>query len=409
MVKLPKLLTSLLLCLMAYACPVAVAYAAPSLQLDRPTVSVQQNATFQEKINIAVESNQVQSSDAIIKYVGADLEVTSVTNGGFFPEFSYANDASGTLEIHGYTTTGAVITGNGVLATITFKAKKNSGSSAITYACTGSTNSTNILTTGGQNILTCGQTNQASISFTSAGATNTVTPTATTAPGVTNSPTPTPVPGDNVIPVCASLYSDVSMAVGTPQQVTFTCSGVDSNGYINAAEFIFGDGTSQIVEKNVGSPGSIATTHTYSTIGSLGASCRVRDNTGTYSSVPDNCKKIITIKQATKTTSTSTGTGSSLATPTPTPAVVSLVSETPEPTAEPTIEPTVSPEELTDTVPGSGPNRLWWIIGGLIAIILAILLLKRRGPPPMPPMPPSQPMPPMNPPVDMNQPVQHQV
>lgn len=359
MVKLSKLFQTLLLCFVAYACPVAIAYAAPNLQFDQTNVTVVQNATFQEKVNINVDANLVQSSDAIVSYAGADLEVTSVTSGGFFPEFSYANDASGTLEVHGYSTTGTTITGNGTLAVIVFKAKKGAGSSTMSFSCTGTSTSTNILTTAGQNILACTQLNQAGISYSGS--------TAAT-------PTPTPNPsGQNTVPICASLVSDISSAVGTPLAVTFTCSGVDPGGYLNAAEFIFGDGTRQVIEKNVGSPGSLVTTHTYTTIGALGASCRVRDNDQVYSPVSDNCKKIVTIKQAPKIITVSTRT-----TPysTPTPLVISIISDTPEPTLNPTAYPTtvlpVAPEPPADN------SQLWWIGGGVVAIILAFLLLRRH-------------------------------
>src|SRR5690348_15540610 len=74
--------------------------------------------------------------------------------------------------------------------------------------------------------------------------------TGTNTPTQTPTHTPTPTPS-NSSPYCASLTSDITTANGTPQSVTFTCAGVDPGGLIMAAEFIFGDGTSQTVEKNV--------------------------------------------------------------------------------------------------------------------------------------------------------------
>lgn len=370
------------------------AFATPSLQFDKTSVSVAQNATFQLKVNINVDAHTVLGSDAVINYAGSDLEVVSITNGGFFPEFNSANAASGRLEIHGYTSSiNDSRTGNGVLATIVFKAKKGSGSSAVTFACTGSGNDTNILTTAGQNVLACSQTNTSGISYT--GVTNTSTPTPTTASGST--PTPTQKPTGNTAPNCSSLYTDISSAVGTPQTVTLTCSGTDPGGYLNAAEFVFGDGTTQVVEKNAGSPGSIATAHTYTTIGTLGASCRVRDNDGIWSTIPDSCKKVVSIKPGSTPTPTqarsygdkgvTTTIKVSGPTPTPTRIVVSIISDTPEPTPgvdEGIAEPTLYPEEPVDVDTTASSNRIWWIVGGIIAILLAFLLLRRKGPPPPP-------------------------
>jgi hypothetical protein len=394
---LPKVFSIVIFALFFATAGVSKAFAAPNLQFNKTTVSVAQNATFELKVNIGVDANTVLGSDAIINYAGADLEVVSITNGGFFPEFNSANNATGRLELHGYTSsTNDSRTGNGELATIVFKAKKGSGSSAVTFSCNGSGNDTNILTTSGQNILACAQTNTTGVSYT--GTTNTNTPTPTTPPGSTNTPTPTQKPNGNNAPNCSNLYTNISSAVGTPQQITLTCSGTDAGGYINAAEFVFGDGTTQLVQKNAGSPGSIETTHTYTTIGTLGASCRLRDNDGVFSSIPDSCKKVISIRPGSTPTptqsrsygdkGTTTTTGSSGPTPTPTRIVVSIISDTPEPTQSAegeNVEPTLYPEEEgieTDTAASS--NRIWWIVGGILAILLAFLLLRRKGPPPPP-------------------------
>ena len=123
--KLPVFIKTIVVCLLAYALPMAQAIAAPNLQLNPTGITAVQNNNFQEKIMINVDTNNVLSSDAIVNYAGADLDVVSVTNGGFFPQFSFSNDPSGILEIHGYTTANnSTITGMGTLATIVFKAKK---------------------------------------------------------------------------------------------------------------------------------------------------------------------------------------------------------------------------------------------------------------------------------------------
>ena len=76
--------TIFFLCLFAYAVPLTHAYATPNLLFSPTTVTAQQNGTFQITITLNADTNHVQSSDAIVSYAGADLNVTAVTNGGFF-------------------------------------------------------------------------------------------------------------------------------------------------------------------------------------------------------------------------------------------------------------------------------------------------------------------------------------
>lgn len=394
--RLPQILSIIGFFVFAALLPQSKAYATPSVQFNSTSVSVAQNNTFELKVNIQTDTNTVLGSDAVINFASSDLDIVSIANGGFFPEFGSASNASGRIELHGYTSsTNDSRTGSGVFASIVFKAKKSSGSSAVTFTCTGSGNDTNILTTAGQNILNCAQINTAGISYTGT-PTNTVTPTATTAPGntPTHTPTPTQGAGGNTAPSCSSLYTNISTVTGTPQTITLTCSGTDAGGYLNAAEFVFGDGTSQRVDKNAGSPGSISTSHTYTTIGSLGVTCRMRDNDSVWSSIPDSCKKVVTIKQGATPTptparsygdkgiTTTIGTSATLKiTPTPTRIVVSIISETPEPIVNPIADPTLYPENKGDTTTEESSTNFWWIIGGIIAIILAFLLLRRKGPP----------------------------
>lgn len=384
--KLPKLFLSLLFLTAVLVFP-SSAHAAVRVYFDPTHTSVAQNNEFTVTVKIDAESNQVVGSDAVVSYAAADLDVTAVTTGGYFPEFTNANDAAaGRLEIHGYvTSTYQSKTGAGTLATIKFKVKKGSGSSSITLTCSGSGNDTNVLDISGQNILSCPQVNAVAITYTGA--------------SITNTPTPTQPPGDsgNTVPTCTSLTSNITTATGTPQAVTFTCSGVDPGGIITGYEFTFGDGTKDLVS-------SPMTTHTYTTIGTLGATCRVRDNANAYSGATDSCKRIVTIRPRTNTvattstnTSTSVSTVTKTPTPTPTTAVVALISETPYPTYAPigTTEPLYAADEEISS------DRTWWIIGGAVAVLLAYLLLRRKKkiPPPIPPMPPIivQEMPPAQP------------
>lgn len=111
-------------------------------------------------------------------------------------------------------------------------------------------------------------------------------PTPTPTPPA-STPTPTPVAG-NTNPVCVDLT--VEPATGTvPYTVSLTCVGRDEDGDITAAEFTMPDGSTKLVEQNVGSPGSITTTYTVTTTGAYSFSCRVRDNNNVWIS-SDDCR-----------------------------------------------------------------------------------------------------------------------
>ena len=115
---------------------------------------------------------------------------------------------------------------------------------------------------------------------------NTPTPTPT---GVQNTPTPT---SQSHRPECVNLT--LSPSTGTiPYTTTLTCTGTIVGGDITAAEFTLPDGTTKLVEKNVGNPGSISFDYTVGQSGSLSFSCRVRDNNFNFSSVTDACRKSI--------------------------------------------------------------------------------------------------------------------
>ncbi len=145
------------------------------------------------------------------------------------------------------------------------------------------------------------------------GVQNTPTPTPT---GVQNTPTPTPTGVQNTPtptseahrPECTDLT--LSPSTGTiPYTTTLTCTGTIVGGDITAAEFTLPDGTTKLVEKNVGNPGSISFDYTVGQSGSLSFSCRVRDNNFNFSSVTDACRKSVG----------PTPTGAPTATPSPIP------------------------------------------------------------------------------------------
>lgn len=188
----------------------------------------------------------------------------------------------------------------------------------------------------------------------------TTTPTETPTPTPTSTPTPTPTPtptsAPNTDPTCTGMSA--SPASGdAPLEVTFTCSGVDPDGDITAAEFNFGNGETRLVEKNVGSPGSLSTTYSYSQTGNFGASCRVRDNNFKFSGIPDGCKKTISVG----------GAGAQVTTPTPTTPRQIVEGPTPTPTAAPT--PKVPVSGVGPTVLGAAA-----IGGGLLLLLLGLAL-----------------------------------
>lgn len=206
---------------------------------------------------------------------------------------------------------------------------------------------------------------------------NAQTATPTNTPTSTPTTTPTPTTPTNNAPYCASLTSDITTAIGTPQTVTFTCAGVDPGGDITAAEFTFGDGTAQTISKNVGSPGSISVTHTYNTIGTLGASCRVRDNDQVFSATTGACKRVITIRPKPIGITVPT---SAIISSTPTLAITTTA-PIPEPTID--IQPTLYPEDEPLADGNNSTSRFWWILGAAVSFIIGFLLLRRKKAPPV--------------------------
>lgn len=206
-------------------------------------------------------------------------------------------------------------------------------------------------------------TQACTLAFTLTISTPTPTPTPTSSETPTSTPTPTPTPtptsAANTSPECTGLSASPNSATSAPLTVNFTCSGVDPDGDITAAEFSFGDGQTQLVEKNVGSPGAISISYNYAQNGNFSASCRIRDNNFKFSTIPDSCKKNITIGSGQTTTTTTVVTN---LTPTPTSSQLAQAS----PTAAP-----------TPKVPVSGaPSVLgaFIILGGILVLTLGLAL-----------------------------------
>lgn len=333
--------------------------AAPRLYLEPSTISVKKDQEFSLTLKIDVEDNQSIGSDISLNFAGTDQELVGVDNANFFPEFTWASAASGKIEIHAFSSSiYQTKTGQGTLATLKFRAKKESGSSTLSFECSSSGNNTNILSSEGNNLLACGNLNQTLITYT--------TTTTTTSPSPSPSLSPTPSPSSPATsspkpPICTSLSLDPGTAI-TPKTITLTCHGYDNDSDITSAEFNFGDGTSQSINKNIGGTGSISTTHSYTKSGSLKATCKLKDS----DRVSNECSSSLTLTAPLSAPKPST---KPKASPSPTAQgkVLSLVAE-PSPT--PTPAPTYSPAPTPSTQPASNINpRMLWLILGLAVLV----------------------------------------
>ncbi len=160
--------------------------------------------------------------------------------------------------------------------------------------------------------------------------TQTQTPAATNTPTYTPTPTTTTAPSQNTVPTCSGLTTNVSSSVTAPATITLTCLGVDPDGYVNGAQFTFGDGSSQTLTRNVGSPGSISISHTYNSAGTESLTCMVEDNNSAWS---NSCQATITVNSAITAAPTytyvtyNTPTNTPLPTPTPTYYILSYCNQ----------------------------------------------------------------------------------
>ncbi len=200
-----------------------------------------------------------------------------------------------------------------------------------------------------------------------------VTPSAT--PTVTPSATPTPTNVPDAPPTCSGL-STIPAGGTTPLNVSFACAGNDTDNDITAAEFDFGEGNKLLVEKGIGQFGSITATHTYTRTGTYNVTCRVRDNIQKFSTIPDNCKKVISVRVISAPT---TPTPTKTVAPTSDIAIYTGSTVVPTPTNIPTTPTNVPPP--TAPVSYGSDYAKFWQLGQVITvsiITIAIGLLLRR-------------------------------
>lgn len=143
----------------------ANAQAAPRLYFDPSSQDATIDTEFEVKVQIDVESQSAFGADAIVNFPSGDITVKSVTNGGFFSDFSYAQ-TTGKLEIHGFfSSLYASKSGSGTLAVLKLSSNKNTGAGTLSFTCTSGDDDTQIINTSGTNILSCSSLSTATINY----------------------------------------------------------------------------------------------------------------------------------------------------------------------------------------------------------------------------------------------------
>ena len=221
------------------------------------------------------------------------------------------------------------------LATITFKALADTGTTPTTVIYSAETQATSLGSTDQANEDVLSSTVPATIAIASGGSVPTATPTGTggalptvtttpqplgptTTPTATASSTITPGAGTggttNKIPVCTSLSVDRTTTGTSPLSLTFTASGTDSDGVINKVTFDYGDG----VPVDVTSAGGIGTNtvavqnaHTFNNTGSYVAKATLTDDKSGIS-VVGSCTRTVTVQAAATITSSASANGTPL-------------------------------------------------------------------------------------------------
>ncbi len=281
---------------------------AANLTLESPSTVTEQQ-TFDVHVKIDAGQAFAFGSDATVLYPASDLDLISVTNGGFFSDFYYANSGSDRLELHGFfSTLYEGKSGTGTLATLRFKAKKSQGNGSISFVCAGSGIDTQILTIDGNNILSCSSLHAVTVSYLSPHS-----------PTASFTPTSTPQGSTNKVPVCQSMSINPSSSQTVPITVTVSCKGYDSDNDLVAAEFSFGDGQTKRIDEKRGTNATYTTTHQYTQAGTYILTCKLQDNNAAFSQESPSCKAqfTATVPRVTKTL-----------TPTPSPTIV--ISPTPQ-------------------------------------------------------------------------------
>jgi len=166
-----KLFKSVLFSLAIFMAALLVANpvsAASRLYFEPSSVTAVKDQEFDVNLKIDTEGSSVFGTDAALNYPGSDITLVSVNKGDFFSDLTYASSTTGLLEVHAFfSSLFDVKSGSGTVATLKFKALKDSDSGVIDFTCTGS--ETQIIDSNGSNILSCSSVGSATITYTSSG------------------------------------------------------------------------------------------------------------------------------------------------------------------------------------------------------------------------------------------------
>lgn len=358
---------------------------------------------------------------------GSDLTVSSVTPNAAFISTGWSflvnsHSTSGsttTIDLSGINlgTSGYVAPVGTVVATVTFNVGSSFTGKTISF-----NTSPSIMDSKSTGTDILGAVTNGTYSGT-ASTTSTATPTPTPTPTPTivqaqnqtaqasSTPTPTATPTSapyygTVNPTCTSLTVNPTGGSTSSMNATLSCTGTAPNGYVSGAYFNFGDGATQTVSYNAGSPGTVTTTHTYSTVGTVQASCQIRDENQTLSS---SCQAYVSLSKAPNTNVTYI-----YVTPIAAPTTITTPAVTQTNDTTPTPEITVIPTQIPTQAPtpkSTSFNPNWLIIGAVALVIIGAIIyfVTKRKPPqpkadrpmagtPPPPPPPIQPPPSVPPP-----------
>ena len=142
-----------------------ISLAAPKLFFDPSSQNVSGGNNFDAVVKINTDSSSVFGSEVIVNYPSNFLEIRSINNGGFFPDFNSSYDSTKIL-IRAYSSSPFDYkTGSGIIATISFTAKAGFQETSLNFACSGSS----IIDNNGQNILSCSDLNSLILTLTGTG------------------------------------------------------------------------------------------------------------------------------------------------------------------------------------------------------------------------------------------------
>lgn len=172
-----------MLALFFYAAPVWGGVFAATLKFDPTTISTNADETFKLDVVVDAENKQILGVDALIEFNADILEVESITDGDFLEIGIKEFTQPGKIYIAGVVSSpGESVTGEGVLATVQFRAKTG-GSATITYTCEpDETNESNISekSTDAPDLIVCASNGEAVITVGPSVKKPTATPSART-------------------------------------------------------------------------------------------------------------------------------------------------------------------------------------------------------------------------------------